>query len=166
MQLAVTVLKTATRWAWETGLMRRDVLAGFRRPRIEPSDRVSSAWSAAEAGRFLSAVADDRLRTAWWLLLTRGLRRGELLGLRWEDLDLEAGRLRVVRTRIVVDNKVVESDPKTAAGRRSVPLDVQLVAEFRAHRRHQLEERFRAGEAWEESGFVFTDELGRPIVPP
>ena len=165
VQLAVTVLKTATRWAWETALMRRDVLAGYKRPKIEPSDCVSSAWSAEEAGRFLSAVADDRLRAAWWLLLTRGLRRGELLGLRWEDIDLEAGRLRIVRTRIVVDNKVVESDPKTAAGRRSVSLDAQLVAEFRAHRKHQLEERMRAGEAWEESGFVFTDELGQPIVP-
>jgi integrase len=70
-----------------------------------------------------------------------------------------------VRTRIVVDNKAVEPDPKTAAGRRSVPLDAQLVTEFRAHRRRQLEERLGAGEAWKESRFVFTDELGCPIVP-
>ena len=65
---AIQCLKAATRWAWESDLMARDVLAGYKRPKIEPSDRVSSAWSAEEAGRFLSSVADDRLRAAWWLL--------------------------------------------------------------------------------------------------
>jgi integrase len=165
VQLSITILKSATRWAWESGLVGRDVLAGYKRPKIEPSDRVASAWSAEEAGRFLAAVADDRLRTAWWFLLARGPRRGEVCGLRWEDLDLEAGRLRIVHTRVMVDNKAIESDPKTSAGRRSVSLDSQLVAEFRSHRKRQLEERLRAGEAWEESGYVFTDELGRPIHP-
>ena len=165
VQLAVTVLKTATRWAWEQGLIGRDVLAAYKRPKIEASDRASSAWTDEEAGKFLAAVADDRLRACWWLLLSRGLRRGELLGLRWEDLDLDAGHLRIVRTRVVVDNKVAESLPKTAAGRREVPLDAHLVAELKAHHKRQLEERLLAGEAWEASGFVFVDELGHPIFP-
>ncbi len=165
VQLAVTVLKTATRWAWEQGYTGRDVLAGYKRPKIAPSDRASSAWTPEEAGRFLAAVAEDRLRAAWWLLLTRGLRRGELLGLRWPDVDLGGGHLRIVRTRVVVDGQVIESDPKTKNSRRQVPRDPHLVTELRSHRRHQLEERLRAGEAWKESGFVFVDELGQPIVP-
>jgi integrase len=165
IQLAVSILKAATRWAWESGLMCRDVLAGYRRPKIEQSDRVASAWSAQEAGRFLSSVSDDRLRAVWWLLLTRGLRRGEVCGIKWEDVDLEAGRLRIVSTRVVVSNRTVASDPKTNAGRRSVPLDAQLVSELRGHHRRQLEERLRAGQAWEDSGYVFTDELGAPVRP-
>jgi hypothetical protein len=64
-----------------------------------------------------------------------------------------------VRTCIVVDNKAVEPDPKTAAGRRSVPLDAWLVTEFRAHRRRQLEERLGAGEAWKESRFEESGHL-------
>jgi integrase len=165
VQLATTVLKSATRWASEQGVVGRDVLAGYKRPKIQPSDRVASAWTPDEAGQFLSAIADDRLRAAWWFLLARGPRRGEVCGLRWEDLDLEAGRLRIVHTRVMVDGKVTGSDPKTKAGRRSVSLDPQLVGEFRSHRKRQLEERLRAGEAWEDSGYVFTDELGRPVHP-
>jgi integrase len=156
---------TATHWAWEQHLIGRDVLSGYKRPKIAPSGRASSSWTAEEAGKFLAAVAYDRLRACWWLLLTRGMRRGELLGLRWEDIDLDARRLRIVRTRVVVDGQVVESAPKTASSRRLMPLDAALVAELRAHRRRQLEERLRAGEAWGDSGFVFTDELGRPVRP-
>lgn len=166
VQLAISVLKAATRWAWESGeLMGRDALAGFKRPRIEANDRAASAWTAEEAGRFLQFVADDRLRALWWLLLTRGPRRGEVLGLRWGDVDLDAGRLAIVHTRVSVDNVPTESDPKTNAGRRSLPLDETLVAEFRSHRRRQLEERLKAGEAWTDTGYVFTDELGAPLDP-
>lgn len=166
VQLAVTTLKAATAWAARPGgEMSRDVLAGYKRPRIAPSERPSSAWSAAEATTFLSSIADDRLRAAWWLFLTRGLRRGELGGLRWPDVDLEGGFLRVTATRVMVKAHATDSTPKTAAGRRRVELDEMLVAELRAHRKRQLEERMVAGPAWTESGYVFTDELGAPVLP-
>jgi integrase len=162
VQLAVSVLKAATRWAWESGLMSRDVLGAFKRPKIEPSDRVSSAWSAEEAGRFLSAIADDRLRAAWWLLLTRGLRRGEVCGLKWSKVDLERGMLRIVETLVMAGNEVIASDPKTNAGRRSIPLDTRLVAELTAHRKSQKEERLKAGEAWEDRGTCSQTSWGHP----
>jgi integrase len=124
----------------------------------QPVGAVDGRQAALDSG-------DLVVRAAWWLLLARGPRRGEVCGLRWEDLDLEAGRLRIVHTRVMVDNKAVPSDPKTSAGRRSISLDPQLVAEFRSHRKRQLEERLRAGGAWTDSGFVFTDPLGHPIHP-
>ena len=166
VQLAITVLKAATKWAWsQSHLMAHDVLAGYKRPKDRAGNRASSAWSAEEARQFLASVADDRLRCLWWLLLTRAPRRGEACGLKWEDVKLDLGRLQIVHTRVMVGASAGESDPKTAAGVRPIKLDAQLVTEFHNHRRRQLEERMAAGPAWEDSGYVFVDELGAPVLP-
>ena len=82
VQLSLTVLKAATAWALETGLVGRDPLAGYRRPRATTSKGAGAAWTVDEARAFVGSVSDDRLSGAWRLLLTRGLRRGELAGLR------------------------------------------------------------------------------------
>jgi integrase len=110
-------------------------------------------------------VSDDRLRAAWWLLLSRGLRRGEVSGLKWSNIDLEAGVLRVVETRVVVSATATFSTPKTAAVRRAFPLDDRLVSELKSHRARQAAERLPAGEAWEDSDYLFVDEVGRPYRP-
>jgi integrase len=60
-------------------------------------------WKASELATFLRVVEDDRLAGAWWLLATTGMRRGEVLGLRWADIDLDAGRLTIIRTLITTD---------------------------------------------------------------
>lgn len=164
VQLAATVLKASTAWASASGLIARDPLLGARRPRAAAST-VGAAWSLDEARTFLAAVADDRLLAAWTLLLTRGPRRGELAGLRWDAVDLERGFMQIATTRIVVNGKAVDSEPKTDAGKRRVPLDPSLVAVLRTHRARQGAERLAAGEAWEGAGHVFTDELGRPLHP-
>ncbi len=94
-----------------------------------------------------------------------GMRRGEVLGLRWSDVDLAAARLSIQQTLLSVAYEVVLSEPKTVKGRRSIALDAETVTALRDHRKRQLEERMAAGEAWEGSDAVFTDELGRPIHP-
>jgi integrase len=105
------------------------------------------------------------LVAAWTLLLTRGLRRGELAGLRWDAVDLEGRAVQIVRTRVIVDGKAVESVPKTEAGRRTIPLDPALTVCLKSHRTRQAAERLAAGEAWRDGGYVFTDQLGRPLYP-
>ena len=167
VQLAITVLKASTEWAWsQSHLIAHDVLAGYKRPGLQKSNNcASSAWSADEARTFLSSVADDRLRCLWWLLLTRGLRRGEACGLRWGDVKLDRGWLQVVHTRVMAGSTAIESDPKTAAGVRPIKLDAQLVAERHNHQRRQKEERLAVGPAWQDSGFVFVDEFGAPLLP-
>ena len=165
IQLAAQVLKAATRWATETNLVSRDPLTGFKRPRTQASSKATGAWTADEARTFLQSVERDRMRAAWWLLLGRGLRRGELAGLRWSAVDLDAGVITILETRVVVDSKAAASTPKTAAGVRPVPLDAQLVEELQRHR-HIIElERQVAAEAWTDTGFVFVDELGEPYRP-
>jgi integrase len=165
VQLSITVLKAATAWAFETGLMGRDSLAGYRRPRAQTAKGAGAAWTADEARAFLASVCDDRLKTAWTLLLTRGLRRGELAGLKWDAVGLDAGSLQITRTRVLVDGAPIDSVPKTEAGRRTIPLDSSLVASLRSHKTRQGQERWAAGEAWSAESYVFTDELGAPLHP-
>ena len=144
-------------------MVGRDPLAGLDRPRLD--HKPMSFWDHDQASAFLVHVRGDRLEAGWALLLTRGPRRGEVAGLRWDALDLPEETLMVTRTRISVDGVAMESTPKTSAGKRSIPLDGRLVALLRKHQKQQKIERLRAGEAWEGIGHVFVDELGRPYHP-
>ena len=94
-----------------------------------------------------------------------GLRRSEVCGLQWRDIDLE-GEALVVRRAIVVDvGKPIVKEPKTARSRRTVDLDGGTAEAISAWRRRQLGERLRAGEAWNDGDWVFTDPLGNPLNP-
>lgn len=131
-------------------------------PRYVPADR--ETWSAVEVQRFLGQAEGDRLHAAWRLSLY-GLRRGEVLGLRWDDVALDAGTLSVRRARILVEGQVIEQDPKTRNGVRTLPLDDELLGALRALRTAQARERLAAGEAYDPSGHVVVDEIGAPVHP-
>lgn len=157
VQCAVATLKSATSWAARNDLLARDPLAAYDVPRRE--HKPMHSWSTEEAREFLVFVRGDRLEAAWALFLTRGLRRGEVAGLRWDQVNLKERLLRVTRTRITVDGHALESVPKTNAGRRTVPLDSNLVELLRAHAASQKVARISGDD------HVFTDELGRPWHP-
>ncbi|MCU1655653.1 MAG: integrase family protein [Pseudonocardiales bacterium] len=100
------------------------------------------------------------------LATVRDPRRGELAGLRWEYVDLDAKHLSIVETRaLVAGTRVRDSTPKTLPSRRRVPLDDALVAVLRDHRERQLEDRLAAGVAWHDGGHVFINEIGQPMHP-
>jgi integrase len=163
VQYTHTVVGRALADAVEWGLLPRNPARSAKRPRVaKPDMRV---WDAAEARRFLSSVRDDRLYAMWLVMLTTGLRRGEVAGLRWVDVDLDDAVISVQHTRVSVDAKVVAVEPKTAKGRRSVALDEMTVQALRAHRVAQLQERLALGTAWQDSGFVFVREDGAPYHP-
>ncbi len=162
-QVAVGVLKAACAYALENGLAPRNPIAGVKRP--SGKSKAMSPWTAEQARRFLSATRGDRLAPAWALLLLGGLRRGEVAGCRWPNIDLEAKTLVVAETRIVVDGRAMPSQPKTDAGRRTVPLDERLVALLRAHKANQGRERLAAGAVYEDAGFVICDAIGKPYHP-
>jgi integrase len=122
-------------------------------------------WSPEQTRAFLAAVANDRLFAAWLLAATTGMRRGELLGLRWVDVDLDIGVVRVAQARVRAGNQVVAGEPKTARGRRTIALDPATVAALRQHRKRQAEERLLAGPRYTDSGLVFTMRDGSPIHP-
>jgi integrase len=122
-------------------------------------------WSADELRTFIASTHGDRLAALWHLCAMTGVRRGEALGLRWEDVDLEAARISVRHTIVIVGNVPLESRPKTKRGVRVVSLDQGTVAALREHRKAQLEERLAWGPAWTDTGLVFTREDGTLLHP-
>jgi integrase len=152
-------LKDAMRW----GYVARNVADAVDPPKGLPAER--QVWTPEQLRAFLSHVRDDRLYAAWLLVTTTGLRRAELAGLRWLDVDLAAGRVSPRRPRVVVDYIVVESDAKTPKGRRSLALDPATLAALKAHQARQAEEKAIIGSDYRESGLVFTMPDGSPIHP-
>jgi len=122
-------------------------------------------WSAEQLGAFLASVRDDRLYGLWHVLAMTGMRRGEALGLRWEDVDLANAHLSVRRALIPCAREVVVSEPKTARGRRAIALDAETLEVLKGQAARQLDEQAEWDEAWIDTGLVFTKENGEALHP-
>lgn len=155
--------KDAVRW----GRLARNPADAANPPHGGQKSDGIHAWDAPTLRAFLAASsrADDRLHALWVLLATTGMRRGEALGLRWSDLDLNGGRLRVVQTIIQTRSAVSIGEPKTAQGRRPIALDKGTVAVMREHRRRMLEERMLLGSDFDDQGLVFHQRDGTWLHP-
>lgn len=157
------ILRLALTDAVKEGLVQKNVALLVDAPRLQQSEM--KTWTGEQAKAFLTYVQNDRLAAAWALALSTGLRKGELLGLRWQDVDLDTGRLAVNQTLISVGYKAQFSTPKTDRGKRSIDLDPETAQLLRSHRARQAEERLAWGPAYQDSGLVFTRETGEPIHP-
>jgi integrase len=122
-------------------------------------------WSPEQVRRFLEAVEGERLYAAWRVSAMTGVRRGELLGLRWSNVDLDAGRINVRQIRTMVGNEVVTSTPKTKQAVRTLALDGGTVAALRAYKRAQQEERLALGAGYPRTEIVFTNADGTLVHP-
>src|SRR5581483_1375970 len=133
-------------------------------PRVPgPGEREMETWTPEELRVFLKAVRDHFLAPAFVLAASTGMRRGEVLGLRWSDVDLEARTVAVRQTVINVAYEVVYSEPKTARGRRTISLDDPTVAVLREHRAKQRERRAAHEGSYEDHDLVFARDDGRPV---
>jgi len=156
------VLRAALSQAVKDGLIPRNVAKLAEGPTVEETQVTS--LSPAEAARFLDAVRGNRLEALYRVALAVGLRRGEALGLRWADIDLESRQLRVVNALQRVNGKLVLVPPKTKRSRRTVSLPEVVVSALREHRRRQLEEQLLAGARWSnQDELVFTTTIGTPL---
>ena len=116
-----------------------------------------------QAQAFLDAARGDRFEALYIVALHCGLRQGELLGLRWKDVDIDAGTLQVRRTLSQSRERGhIFEPPKNGKGR-NVKLTVRAKAALKAHRKRQLEERMRLADLWEENGLVFPNQLGKTM---
>ena len=152
-------LRDAVRW----GLLSRNVADLADPPKQQQPD--TRAWSGEDLRAFLEGAATDRMYAAFLMAAATGMRRGEILGLRWTDVDLELGRIAIRQTLIIINYKPTFSEPKTDRSRRSLRLDPATLAALKSWRARQLEERLAWGSAWTDTGLVFTGEDGTLIHP-
>lgn len=150
-----------------SGLVAKNVARFARPPKDEHTER--EVMSVAEAMLFLEAIRGDRLEALYLLAVTTGLRRGEMLGLKWSDIDLEAGTLRVSRSLDTYYGPAKENAPKRQASRRPAKLPAPVVDALSRHRRSQEAAQRRLGPLWKgppalklEEGYVFTTSVGTP----
>ncbi len=176
VRLMRAVLRRALRDAERDGLVMRNVAALSDPPRLAPP--AGRSLSVEQARKLLGAASGHRLEASYVLAVAYGLRRGELLGLAWSDVDLDAGTLWIhqqLTTRKAPQaadgtrshRGVLElSELKTGSrGRRTLDLTPEFIDVLRSHRARQAAERLEAGANWADSGLVFTTDLGEPIQP-
>ena len=163
VQVMRTVLSAALTRAMREELVVRNVarlveLPEWRRATIRP-------WSADEARQFLAVAKPDPLYAAFVLLIFYGLRRGEALGLRWEDIDFDAGTIRIRQQLQRIRGELLLAPLKTQAGKRDLPLLDVVRQALDGQAKRQAGYRAEMGIAWPETGLVFTTRTGRPVEP-
>ncbi|MFB6525606.1 tyrosine-type recombinase/integrase [Streptomyces sp. NPDC056399] len=157
------VLRTALTAACREELVSRNVATLVEPPSV--AARELSPWSLDETLDFLAAARKDPLYAAFVLAIALGFRRGEVVGLRWENVDLDKREIRVRTQRQRVAGEVYEDDPKGRRRKQTLPLPAICVAPLRWQRLKQAAARERAGEKWTDTGYVFTTRTGQPIEP-
>jgi integrase len=160
-----TVLHKAPSQAVRWSLIPRNPTDAVKPPRPAPEEM--RPLSSEEARRLLDAATGDKLEALYVLAVTTGMRRGELLGLKWSDVDLESATVSIRRTLTRIDNgkRVALGDTKHKNSRRTVRLTPQAVEALRVHLERQLGEIVALGDLYDDQGLVFTSEAGTPINP-
>jgi integrase len=149
--------------AYRMELVTRNAATQVKAPPLSSQRRLG--LDLAEAKRLLKVVDGERLEALYVLALTTGLRRGELLALRWDDIDLGSRQLHVRRAMQRVDGKLQIVEPKTSSARRTVVLPHFAIRHIEEHMKRQDAERLALGVAWREHGLVFASTIGTPIEP-
>ncbi len=151
-------LSNAVRW----GMLQRNIADLVDPPRSRHF--AIATLSPEQARAFLAAARGHRLEALYVLAVTTGMRQGELLGLRWRDVDVDAGTLQIRGSLQATPEGRRILEPKTAGSRRRVALSKQPIDALRRHRVAQAEERLRLGAGWEDSDLVFCSAAGHPIT--
>lgn len=144
----------------DDALISRNPAAGARSAPTRKQEMLT--WDEDQLRMFLESVTEDRLYPLWQLTAMSGMRRGEVLGLKWPDLDFKASTVTISRQWKRGENGLVLAPPKTERGRRTIDIDAETISALKEWRRVQLEERLAYEGGWQDSGFVFTRKDGRP----
>lgn len=155
------VLHRALDQAFKWSMVPRNVAALVSPPRIERQE--VCPFDPEQSRAFLEAVKGNRLEALYTVAIAVGLRQGEALGLKWEDIGLETGVIRVRMQLQRIDGKYQLVEPKTTRSRRTIGLPAFAVNALHAHRARQLAEKLQAGGDWVETGLVFTTLRGTPL---
>ncbi|WP_336880616.1 site-specific integrase [Rhodococcus globerulus] len=168
VRLALAVLKMVTKYAARQGIIARDPAEYVVSPKAKPTNRVTAQdiWTPREMIAFISFVKEEHRLWACYLLSAYGLRRSEVCGLRWSDVDLEAGTLSIEQGFVEVTGQHhVVGAPKTERSRRTLPLPEDLTEALRDLRARQRRESLAYGIGWEDDRHVCSNEDGTVVLP-
>jgi integrase len=154
-------LHKALKQAVSDGLIPRNATEAVKPPQVHREE--IRPLSPEQVKMLLDTASGDRLEALYVLAIHTGLRQGELLGLKWDDIDLKAGTLQVRRALITARGGPRLAAPKTKGSRRRVSLTGVASEALKGHLERQLEEIDRAGSMWQENGLVFASETGAPL---
>jgi integrase len=161
VQYIHVTLHKALKQAVRDSLIPRNSTEAVKPPQVRREEL--RPLTAEQVRRLFDAAKGDRLEALYVLAITTGLRQGELLGLKWDDVDLETGTLQVRRTLTTAKGGPVLSAPKTKGSRRSVKLSQTALEALRNQLERQLREIDRVGSMWRENGLIFASETGEPL---
>jgi integrase len=153
-------LNQAVRW----GLIGRNPASLVEKPK--PKKIEMKTWNDHQVMSFLSVIEDPQYQALYYLAVTTGMRQGELLGLKWKDLDWISGHIQVKRQlqRITGQGKVFR-EPKTASGKRTIVIGQAGIDKLKDNQENQQNLRMFAGEKWKENKLIFTTSIGTPMEP-
>lgn len=156
-------LKDVFACAVTDGLLASNPMQQVKRP--SNAYRESRELSSEQVTAVLTETEGHTWRPVALVLATTGLRRGEALGITWDDVDLEAGLLHIRQQVTRTSKGLTVSPPKSRSGIRTVPISAPVIQELRAHKRGQAEARLRVGEMWQDLNLVTTTDLGGMVEP-
>jgi integrase len=161
-----TLLKNALDQAVDWELIHRNPLKKLEIPRPRRTSNYTT-WSLEEANRFLHFAKFENIMyyTLFLVMINTGMRRGEVLGLRWKDLDLENGKINIIQTLVYDENEFKFNEPKTESSKRQIAIDEFVCNEIRKYKKQQNEFKLALGSCYHDMGLVFCREDGRPIYP-
>ncbi len=168
VQICRNVLRASLADAVEEGLIPRSPAARVPLPRTVAKpvkEKVIQAWEATDVETFLAAVAEHRWAVGFQLGVLYGLRRSEVLALRWDDFDPKGRTLRIDESLVAVNRGAVLGDAKNVRSRRLVPLSDDGVRALKRRRTEQAEERLLAGSEWEDNDLIIATRQGRLVLP-
>jgi len=157
------VLHKALKQAVRLGTIVANPADAVTRPKFRRKEM--KTLSDMEAQKLLVAARGTSLEAVYWLAVSTGLRQGELLGLRWSDLDWKKQSLQIQRQLQRQALGLVFTEPKSAAGRRMIILGTVTLEKLRVHQNLQVEERKLAGDTWQENDLIFPSSIGTPMDP-
>lgn len=164
-QLVFSTLQTALNSAVRKGLIGRNPINAVEKPRVQ-NVRTRITLEPDQVQRFLIAAQEDRNAVMYHLAVVTGLREGEILGLKWEDVDWGRSRLKVMRQVYRVPKVgMVFTTPKTQSGIRVLTLGTRAMEKLFEHRQRQKVEKAEAGERWQEMDLIFPSVIGTPLDP-
>ena len=160
-----TILHKALTDAVDAGIVAVNVAERAKPPRPRATAASEAlCWEPQELRRFLDLIRGHRLEAAWHLSAMTGMRRGEVIGLRWKDIDLEAARISIRQALVSVGYQIIISSPKNHQAR-VIDLDATTVEQLRQHQKRHNDDRAEWGSEYQDQDLVFCKENGTPIHP-